>query len=106
MNQNLLYQWTSEIAMQLPGMNSWQVANLALFSYGVIEAESSQQMTIARKVVCGEQTASAEKRLRRFIANETFSLSQVFVEWMAWVMRCIEGREVVLVVDETKLAGL
>ena len=104
MNHEILYQWTAEIAMQLPGLNSWQVANLALFSYGVIEAESSQQMKIARKVACGEQVVSAEKRLRRFIANETVALVDIFVEWTAWVSRCIEGNEVVLLVDETKLA--
>ena len=104
MNLDLLYQWTNELAMQLPGLNSWQAANLALFSYGVIEAESSQQMKIARKVGCGEQTASAEKRLRRFIANEGLGLSRFFVEWTAWVLRCLEGRQVVLLVDETKLA--
>jgi hypothetical protein len=74
-----------------------------LFSYGVIEAESSQQMKIARKVACGEQAASAEKRLRRFIANESLSLTRFFVEWTAWVMRCLEGDAVVLLVDETKL---
>jgi hypothetical protein len=104
MNLDILYQWTNELAMQLPGLNSWQAANLALFSYGVIEAESSQQMKIARKVVCGEQTASAEKRLRRFIANEGLELSRFFVEWTTWMLRCLEGQRVVLLVDETKLA--
>jgi hypothetical protein len=103
MNHQILYQWSAELAMQLPGLNSWQVENLALFSYGVIEAESSQQMRIARNVVCGEQTASAEKRLRRFIANENLSLTRFFIEWTAWMMRGSEGNEVVVLVDETKL---
>ena len=104
MNPDILYQWTAELAMQLPGLNSWQVTNLGLFSYGVIEAESSQQMQIARKVACGEQAASAEKRLRWFIANERLSLTRFFEEWTAWVLRCLKGPEVVLLVDETKLA--
>lgn len=103
MNQQVLYQWANEIAMQLPGLNSWQVENVALFSYGVIEAETSQQMKIARKVVCGEQTASAERRLRRFIANEQLDLERFFVEWTGWMRRSGEGQPITLLVDETKL---
>ena len=90
--------------MHLPSLNSWQVENLALFSYGVIEAESSQQMKIARKVVCGEQVMTAERRLRRFIANERVCLDRFFGEWTGWVMGRLEAERIVLMVDETKLA--
>ena len=31
-------------------LNSWQAANVALFSYGIIRAESCQQETVARQV--------------------------------------------------------
>lgn len=103
MNLKLLYQWTDEIAMQLPGLNSWQADNLALFSYGVIEAENSQQMRIARKVVCGEGVASAERRLRRFIANDRLDLDRFFVEWTRWMMGCLAGEAVELLVGETKI---
>ncbi len=103
-NHRVLYQWTNELAMHLPSLNSWQVDNLALFSYGVIQAESSQQMKIARKVVCGEQVMTAERRLRRFIANEHVCLGRFFSEWTGWVMGRLEAEKIVLVVDETKLA--
>lgn len=103
MNPSVLYQWSAEIAMQLPSLNSWQVENLALFSYGVVLSESSQQMPIARKVACGEQVASAERRLRRFIANEALEVRECFVEWTRWIVRCLETEQVVLLVDETKL---
>ena len=89
--------------MNLPSLNSWQVDNLALFSYGVVLSESSQQMAIARKVVCGEQVASAEKRLRRFIANETCSERDFSLDWTRWVMSRLETDTIVLLVDETKL---
>jgi hypothetical protein len=42
MNLPLLYQWKEELASRLPGLNSWQVENVGLFSYGVITAESCQ----------------------------------------------------------------
>lgn len=99
----LLYQWTNEIAMHLPCLNSWQKTNLALFSLGVIESEKSQQMAIARKVVCGEKTASAEKRLRRFIANDKVPLEGFFEEWTQWVLDSSSDQAITLLVDETKL---
>jgi hypothetical protein len=103
MNHSLLYQWSDELAMHLPGLNSWQVDNLALFSLGVIATESSQQMRIARQVACGEQVPSAERRLRRFIANDRFPMSAFFREWTHWVLSRLESEHVTLLVDETKL---
>lgn len=103
MNPPVLYQWGQEIAMQLPSLNSWQVENLALFSYGVVLSESSQQMTIARKVACGEQVASAERRLRRFIDNEGLRMTAFFREWTRWIVSRLESEKVILLVDETKL---
>lgn len=103
MNPRVLYQWSEEIAMRLPSLNSWQTANVGLFSYGVVLSESSQQMRIARKVVCGEQVDSAARRLRRFIANEQVNMAAVFVEWTRWMVSCLETKQVVLLVDETKL---
>lgn len=100
-----MYQWTEELATHLPCLNSWQVSNLALFSYGVVEAEQSQQMVIARQVACGEQTASAERRLRRFIANPALPLAQFFVEWSAWIFSRMATEQIVLLVDETKLGS-
>lgn len=105
MNPSLLYQWTEELAMHLPCLNSWQLTNVALFSYGVIEAEHSQQMVIARKVACGEKTTSAERRLRRFIANDALPLEPFFAEWTRWVISRMETDKIVLLVDETKLAA-
>lgn len=104
MTPRVLYQWTEEIAIALPCLNSWQVANVALFSHSVIEAESSQQMAIARKAVCGEQVTSAERRLRRFIANATFPLAEFFVAWTGWMVSRMDGAALTLLVDETKLS--
>ena len=103
MNLKLLYQFTQLLASFLPSLNSWQVTNLALFSYGVVLAESSQQMAIARKVACGELAASAAKRLRRFIANEKWAGEQYFLEWSRAILTRLSSKRVFLLVDETKI---
>jgi hypothetical protein len=103
MNQKILYQWTEEIAIRLMSLNSWQVANVALFSLGVIQAESSRQRQIAQKVICGERVESAARRLRRFIANERVSLEKVFEDLTGWIVDELPTNTVYLLVDETKL---
>lgn len=104
MNHPLLYQWTEEIATRFRSLNSWQAANVALFSQGVIRAGSSRQQPIARQVACGERMDSAARRLRRFIANEHFPLEAFFAELSKWIVSALPGERVYLLVDETKLA--
>lgn len=104
MNYPVLYQWREEIATRLPSLNSWQAENVALFSLGVIRAESSQQEQMARQVVCGEQVASATRRIRRFEANQALKLDAVFSDWTRWVIGAIDTERVYLLVDETKVA--
>ena len=103
MNFSLLYQWSEALANHLPSLNSWQIDNLSLFSIGVIRSESCQQEQVARQVSCGEKVASTARRWRRFLANVSFPLDVFFREWTAWVVRCFEGRDIYLLVDETKL---
>jgi len=88
----------------LPCLNSWQGANVALFSMGVIEAESCQQGAVARKVSCGEKVASAERRWRRLLENTHFPLEAVFGEWVRWVVSALGAKQLTLLVDETKLS--
>ena len=105
MNLQILYQWTEEIATHLPSLNSWQVENVALFSQGVIRAESCQQQAIARQVVCGERVESAARRLRRFLDNDRFPLVAFCAEWTRWVVAGLPASDrLYLLVDETKLA--
>ncbi len=103
MNYPLLYQWETRLAAALPDLNSWQVANVALFSYGVMKAESSQQGPVARAVSCGEQVASAARRWRRFLDNEGFPLGSFFTAWTYWIVTALGGARITLLVDETKL---
>jgi hypothetical protein len=84
-------------------LNSWQQANVALFSYGVMSAESCQQETVARRVSCGEAVASTARRWRRFLDNERFPLETFFAEWSAWVVTVLGIKKIPLLVDETKI---
>lgn len=103
MNQQVLYQWEAEVGEHLPSLNSWQVANAALMSYGVMKAEGVQQQKVARQMRVSERVESAARRIRRFLANDGFPLRCFFVEWVRWVLGALGSRQVTLLVDETKL---
>lgn len=103
MNGHLLYQWEQEIAAHLPTLNSWQQANVALFSYGVVLAGNCQQGSVARQVNDREQVNSTVKRWQRFVGNAAFDLEGFFVAWSRWVLTALGESRVTLLVDETKL---
>src|SRR5512134_2250229 len=103
MNYPLLYQWEQLLSAHLPSLNSWQQANVALLSYGVMRSESCQQGAIARAVSCGETVESTARRLRRFVNNQAIELERFFSEWSRWVVQAVGAKTVTLVVDETKL---
>lgn len=104
MNYKLLYQWTNELARELGCLNTWQVENVGLLSYGVIRAENCQQQSVARQVSCGEQVESTVRRWRRFLNNGSFPLEAFFTSWTRWVMAGLGGSAVTVLVDETKIA--
>jgi hypothetical protein len=103
MNYPLLYQWEQLLAGRLTGLHSWQQANVALFSYGVIKAESCQQGAIARAVRCGEQVSSTARRFRRFLDNAAFPLAAFFADWSGWVIEAFGQDRITLLVEETNL---
>jgi len=103
MNLKVLYQWKNEIANRLSSLNSWQVENVSLFSYGIICAESCQQGCVARQISCGERVDSASRRWRRFLHNTHFPLEAFFQEWVRWVVEGVGMQHLTLLVDETKL---
>jgi DDE family transposase len=103
MNYALLYQWERLLSAHLPSLNSWQQANVALFSYGVMESKSSQQEVIAGAINCGEQIESGKRRLRRMLDNEGLVLDAFFGEWVKWVSETLGQEQITLLVDETKL---
>lgn len=103
MNEKLLYQWTNEIASHFSELNTWQVENMALFSYGVIQAENCQQGEVSRQVNCAERVESTSRRWRRFLNNTRFPLEPFFKAWSRWVSEGLKTQRLTLLVDETKL---
>lgn len=103
MNYHLLYQLETALSAHLPSLNSWQQANVALFSYGVIAAEGCQQGEIARQVSCAEQIDSTSRRFRRWLDNEALDLNRFFQNWSRWVAEAVGSASLTLLVDETKL---
>src|SRR5262245_44389985 len=103
MNYKLLYQLEELLSAHVPSLNSWQQANVALFSYGVIQAEGCQQGKMARQVSCGEQVDSTARRFRRWLDNRALDLNAFFREWSQWVVEAVGSDQVTLLVDETKL---
>lgn len=103
MNYALLYQWEQVLAGRLGCLNSWQQANVALFSYGIMRAEGCQQGEVARQVSCGEAVESTARRWRRFLDNEGFPLEAFFAQWSGWVVEALGKRQITLLVDETKV---
>jgi len=76
---------------------------VALFSYGIIRAESCQQGQVARQVSCGEQMLSTVRRWQRFLANPGVCLPSLSCDWTRWVVGQVTGETLTLLVDETKL---
>ena len=92
--------------LHLPSLNSWQVANVSLFSYGAIKAESSQQTQICRQLYAYGKRPNLARRLQRFLANTKLNVTAVCREWILWVWTALgcPGR-FTLLVDETKLSS-
>jgi hypothetical protein len=103
MNYALLYQWENELAAHLPSLNAWQTQNVALFSDGIVRAESCQQGQVARQVAGGEAVESTVRRWRRFLDNHQFPLVRFCQDWTAWLVSALDCKRITLLVDETKL---
>ena len=103
MNYELLYQWEELLAAHLPALNGWQRANVALFSYGIMEAESCQQGAVARQVSEAERVESTARRWRRLLSNKALPVETVCEQWTRWVLERLGTKSITLLVDETKL---
>src|SRR5437016_1943115 len=63
-------------------LNSWQVANVGLFRYGVIRVASAA---------------------RWYLDNQGFPLAEFFEVWSRWVASALGSKQLTLLVDETKV---
>lgn len=100
MSLRQLYQWVKKSSKTWTGVTRHFQENVVVFSRGVVYAQSSQIRKIAGCVQ--GQSDSQRRRLQRFLgtskAHEPF-----FRGWTRTVVTTLKARQVVLVVDETKL---
>src|SRR5687768_347275 len=100
MTQRQLYQWVKRKSKGWAGVNRHFRSNVEVFSRAVVRAQSSQVRKIAG---CAEGKADSQRRrLQRFIQQEQ-PLAAFFSAWTETVVQASKTRQVVLVVDETKL---
>lgn len=100
MNLRQLYQWVKKRSKKWTGVSRHFRENVVVFSRGVVRAQSSQIRKIAG---CVEgKSDSQRRRLQRFLGEQT-PLERFFPVWTKSVVQALKTRQVVLVVDETKL---
>lgn len=104
MSQPQLYQWFAEIVAHLASLNRWQAKRLVIFAVGVVLAERCTLSKVAEYLPWVGKADSVERRLQRFIADRHVLMGKVQSEWVKWVLTAYDSREVVLLVDETKLS--
>lgn len=100
MNQRKLYQWVGKVSKSWSGVTRHFQENVRVFSQAVVRSQSSQVRKIAG--AAGGRAESQRRRLQRFI-HQTQSLDTFFGEWTGSVVSTLKQRQIVLVVDETKL---
>lgn len=105
MNLQIMYQFSEEIAIQMPSLNKWQRDNLAIFSLGVVEAESCIQGKVARRLRGVGKRQTVERRFQRFVNNTHLPLEKSQKEWTHWVVKSLVNQELILLVDETQLGN-
>jgi hypothetical protein len=86
-------------------LGHWQRLTLALFSYGVVLAQSCTLSRVAQHLTGGGGAASLERRLQRWLANAHLSMAVLFPCWIAWVTQHWGQARWLLLVDETKLSN-
>lgn len=100
MSLKKLYQWVKQTSKTWKGVSRHFRENVQVFSRGVVRAQSSQIRRIAG--ASGGRADSQRRRLQRFIAQPQ-PLAAFFSGWTGSVIKTLKQRQVVLVVDETKL---
>ena len=105
MSTREVYQWFKEIHERL-SLGKWQALGLAVLSLGIVLSERSTISKITEKLGVMGKADSVERRIQRWLANNRIVLKACCRAWAAWVFeRVVEGKQIILLVDLTKLAG-
>jgi hypothetical protein len=100
MNKGKLYQWVKRESKTWEGLSGHCRENIVVFSRAAACAQSSQ---IRRIAGCAKGRADSQgRRLQRFVKAEQ-PLGMFFKGWTRSVLKAMQEKTVVLVVDETKM---
>ena len=97
----VLHAWIRHVEAVLPAVRVTRVRVLALFSLGMIWAETVRVHRVAAALPLGVRIPSTERRLRRFLANPVVSVETVWRPLLPHLLGRWAGQEVTLVFDPT-----
>lgn len=104
MSQGQLYAGLISIVQNLKGLGYWQAVGMALFSMGVVLAESCQLTRVAEQLAAWGSADSLERRFQRWIANPRLDMQVCSESWVKWVWSRFSSQEHIFLVDETTLS--
>ena len=104
MNSTILYQWNEMIDKAFSHLGRWQKQTLALFSYGVLGAQSCTLSVVCRQLSGQAENSSLERRLQRWLANDRLQVRPLLDSWVRWVLEVWGQAPLVVLMDETKLS--
>lgn len=97
----LLQTWTAQLRALLPQERKSRVDALALFSLGMMQAETVRLHRIAPVLPLAASVPSIERRLQRFLANDRVQVTTLWQPLVPHLLAGWAGREATLVVDPT-----
>ena len=109
-----VYQWTEEVATQLPHLSKSQAAVLALWSLGMVLARSCALSAVALVLAAwqGRKVNTVRQQLREFCYEaeakrgahrQALAVEPCFVPLLRWVLAGYTGRQLALALDATTL---
>jgi hypothetical protein len=100
-----LYNWQGTIREMMSELGYWQSLVLAMYSLGMVLARQSAPSKVSEKLGMLGKADTVQRRLERFVDNTRINWQSCCVAWSGWVLRRYDGEQVILLVDETKLAN-
>jgi Transposase DDE domain len=97
----LLPSWTDQLHQLVPGLRITRLRVLALFSLGLIWAETTALGRIAATLPCAVQDLSTERRLRRWLANRSMPVVPTWQPILGALLARLGQQEVLVIFDPT-----
>jgi hypothetical protein len=97
----LLPSWTAQLQGLLPDLRLTRLRVLALFSLGLVWAETTTLGRIAATLPLTAHDLSTERRLRRWLANPTMAVVPTWQPLLSALVARLGQREVLVVFDPT-----